>query len=569
MARNSQKILVRSTLCTKAWRLPKRRFSLLLTELLEAVPEAGLELLNPGVNTSRIISGIDSSETPDIAFFIAEGVLLLTTAMVFKDDQCGLVQMIEQLSNANTVGIAIKLGRFIDEVSPEVLAIATELDYPVFKIPEDTTLGVTYHKLQSHIWGNETRQVYQALEIQKTISRLLFKGATLSEMLQYLAHSIQNDVLYFDYFFDLSSFGTAHRAGRPDEQLAAEIGAQLGEIHINKPIAIIDEFHLETSSGQINCIVAPIEAGNTYPGFLTILYHDQIPDPLLYAITEQASMVLSFHAHNTRRLHESTSKQKEELFKRLLQKKSYADPSILDSFRLVSSFPMIDLGSYQVVAAGFDAGKLAASEKNRDHFSLVHLWLDKQTAHLKERCVLIPLRESDHLFLFIRETQAQLTVLLQTMAEELARRVNIVLRFGIGNQAHTIESLNSSYIEAVTAMNKALEDQELSLVRFYDSEGITELLQFAPEGHIRHYCTHILHKLAYPESEYDQSLRDTLEAFLDCQCDITQTARQLYIHRNTVRYRITKIQKHLERPLDDPEFTLQLRLAMYLTSEQA
>ena len=542
---------------------------MLLTELLNAVPEAGLELLNPEVSTNRVVGGIDSSETPDIALYIAEGVLLLTTAMVFKDDQTGLVQMIEQLSNANTVGIAIKLGRFIDEVSPEVLAIATELNYPVFKIPEDTTLGVTYHKLQSHIWGNETRQVYKALEIQKTISRLLFKGATLSEMLQYLAHSIQNDVLYFDYFFDLSSFGTAHRAGRPDEQLAAEIGAQLGEIHINKPIAIIDEFHLETSSGQINCIVAPIEAGNTYPGFLTILYHDQIPDPLLYAITEQASMVLSFHAHNTRRLHESTSKQKEELFKRLLQKKSYADPSILDSFRLVSSFPMIDLGSYQVVAAGFDAGKLAASEKNRDHFSLVHLWLDKQTAHLKERCVLIPLRESDHLFLFIRETQAQLTVLLQTMAEELARRVNIVLRFGIGNQAHTIESLNSSYIEAVTAMNKALEDQELSLVRFYDSEGITELLQFAPEGHIRHYCTHILHKLAYPESEYDQSLRDTLEAFLDCQCDITQTARQLYIHRNTVRYRITKIQKHLERPLDDPEFTLQLRLAMYLTSEQA
>ena len=540
---------------------------MLLSELLSAVPEAGLDLLNPEVSTDRFVSGIDSSETPDIAQYIAEGVLLLTTAMVFKTDQSGLIQMIEQLSDAGTVGIAIKLGRFIDEVDPEVLKTATQLDYPVFKIPEDTTLGVTYHKLQSHIWGNETRQVYQALEIQKTLSRMLFNGASLVEMLQYLAYSIQNDVLYFDYFFDLASSGTAHGTGRPDEQLAAEIGAQLEEIHINKPITLIDEFHLKISSGQINCIVAPIEAGNTYPGFLAVLYHNQIPDPLLYAVTEQASMVLSFHAHNLRRLHETASKQKEELFKRLMQMKSQTESSTIDTFQLVTSFPMIDLGSYRAVAVGFDASELPATEKKRDHFSLVRLWLEKQTAQLKERCVLIPLRESGHLFLFIRETQALLPVMLQDMAEGLARHVPIAMRFGIGNQAHTIESLNSSYIEAVSAMNKALEDPELPVVSFYSSEGITELLQFSPEGHIRHYCTHILQKLAYPVGEYERSLRETLEAFLDCQCDITHTAKQLYIHRNTVRYRITKIQQLLKRPLDDPEFTLQLRLAMYLTSE--
>ncbi|MDR2035922.1 MAG: helix-turn-helix domain-containing protein, partial [Coriobacteriales bacterium] len=81
----------------------------------------------------------------------------------------------------------------------------------------------------------------------------------------------------------------------------------------------------------------------------------------------------------------------------------------------------------------------------------------------------------------------------------------------------------------------------------------------------RYYCTHVLQGLAYPEGEYLSSLRDTLEVYLNCQCDITQTAKLLFVHRNTVRYRITKIQNMLPRPLDDPDFTLQGRLVTYLS----
>lgn len=40
---------------------------------------------------------------------------------------------------------------------------------------------------------------------------------------------------------------------------------------------------------------------------------------------------------------------------------------------------------------------------------------------------------------------------------------------------------------------------------------------------------------------HDDDLRDTVKALVDANMDITKAARRLYVHRNTVLYRIGKI----------------------------
>lgn len=541
---------------------------MLLAELLDANPEAGLVLLNPGANLTRPVSGIDSSETPDIDQYVAEGTLLLTTAMVFRDDQSDFARMIEQLHHAGTAGIAIKLGRFITTVAPAVLKRASELDYPVFSIPSDTTLSIVYHRLQSHIWGAETRQLFAALDIQKRLTKMLLGSASLTELLSHLSRSLNRDVFYYDYFFDLYAAGAPDAATRPDERLAAQVGVLLRSLHQHQPLSIIDEFKLKTVQGELLCTVTPIETGAAYPSFLAILSESLAPEPFSSVIAEQAGTVFSFLAHNTRRLTEADWRSREEHFLKLLHLRPGADPALIDTRPLSPTFALADLASYQLVAIGFDASKLPSYLAERDHFALVQLWLAKETAALGQHCVLIPLRSQGHFVLLVREPRSLLPLLLQTIADRLLEHLPLALRFGVGNQTNNLETLNSAYIEATTTLRRTLEDPSLPAVQFYSSEGIGELLQFAPEDHIQHYCTHILQSLAYPEDEYLRSLRDTLEAYLDCQCDLTHTSKTLYVHRNTVRYRMTKIQNLLAQDLNDSDFTLQLRLAIFLSRKK-
>lgn len=543
-----------------------------LAELIAAVPELRLVLLNADADLDRPVVGIDSTETPDIAAYLAPHTLLTTTAMVYQDDQAGLISLISQLHEAECAGLAIKLGRFIFALDSEVIEAANLLRFPLFSIPSDMTLGIVYHKLQSHIWGVQTTQLYETLDIQRQMSALLFRGASRAEILQHFAQLIKRDVLYCDFFFDSMGIGAAAN-GIPHihRRVADEVRGALQGIHRQQPILTTDEFTVQTSEGAIHVIVTPVESKQSYPAFLVILYAQWVPDSFAYLTAEQAGSMLSLLAHTDAEGREARWHSLEGHLLNLLRLDAGTAPPIADLRAFPAAFSFDDLGSCQVVCIGVDHSALSeglAGLVGRDHLALVESWVSKQLRALRRspgQSVLVPLRSQNLLFALIREPRTNIQPLLQSMAEGLAQYVPLRLCFGIGNQAHGIESLNASYIEASSALRKALGDASLPALQVYSSEGISELLQFAPDDHIRHYCEHVLHALAYPESEYHRYLRETLEAYLDCQRDITHTAKTLFVHRNTVRYRINKIGLLLDGSLNDPTFTLQLRLAIHLS----
>jgi purine catabolism regulator len=48
---------------------------------------------------------------------------------------------------------------------------------------------------------------------------------------------------------------------------------------------------------------------------------------------------------------------------------------------------------------------------------------------------------------------------------------------------------------------------------------------------------------------------------LETHCQLSETAKRLYVHRNTVIYRLEKCEELIGRSLKEPDETLRLRLA--------
>ena len=69
--------------------------------------------------------------------------------------------------------------------------------------------------------------------------------------------------------------------------------------------------------------------------------------------------------------------------------------------------------------------------------------------------------------------------------------------------------------------------------------------------------------------EYDKqnatNMVETLDCYFACNCNVSETAKALFIHRNTLIYRIDKIKSILGRDLKDSEERLlrQLGLRVY------
>ena len=81
-----------------------------------------------------------------------------------------------------------------------------------------------------------------------------------------------------------------------------------------------------------------------------------------------------------------------------------------------------------------------------------------------------------------------------------------------------------------------------------------------PAHEIRAFAERLLGPLVTDAAHAE--LVDTLEAYLRTHGNLNAVARQLYLHRNTVRYRLRRIAKLTGANLDDPDTRLGLQLAI-------
>lgn len=82
-----------------------------------------------------------------------------------------------------------------------------------------------------------------------------------------------------------------------------------------------------------------------------------------------------------------------------------------------------------------------------------------------------------------------------------------------------------------------------------------------PREDLREFYHYNLKKLTDP-SVSEMALMQTLAVYLETHCQISETAKRLYVHRNTIIYRLEKIEELLGKSIKDPDTTLHLRLAL-------
>jgi sugar diacid utilization regulator len=81
-----------------------------------------------------------------------------------------------------------------------------------------------------------------------------------------------------------------------------------------------------------------------------------------------------------------------------------------------------------------------------------------------------------------------------------------------------------------------------------------------PTDDIRAFATRVLGPLI--SEDRDDELFDTLESYLRHSGSVNTVARQLYLHRNTVRHRLRRVRKLIGADLADPDTRLSLQLAI-------
>jgi purine catabolism regulator len=136
------------------------------------------------------------------------------------------------------------------------------------------------------------------------------------------------------------------------------------------------------------------------------------------------------------------------------------------------------------------------------------------------------------------------------------------LAIGIGRTVPNLLDAGKSYAEASQAMKLEHRLKHKKPQVFANLGVYRLLLPLAEKGELRPFAEQMLGKLLRNEGSERGHLLETLNAYFRCNGNVMQTARVLFIHRNTLLYRLDRIRELGGFDLDDAETRLQLQLAL-------
>jgi purine catabolism regulator len=138
----------------------------------------------------------------------------------------------------------------------------------------------------------------------------------------------------------------------------------------------------------------------------------------------------------------------------------------------------------------------------------------------------------------------------------------IPARCGIGTPAQDLTAWRDSFRQAGQALEMARRLGESKPLYFPDLSVYRLLMQIEHNPELMSFQEETIGPLLAHESGND--LIHTLEAYFENKGNLSQTAEALYIHRNTLLYRMERIQEILKLDLDRPTSRLAVQLALHI-----
>lgn len=537
---------------------------LTVEELLrDCCPE--LTVLNTRANLSRQVFSVDSTETPDVSDYISENTMIITTGMAFRDDPGHLSEFITMLNKKPVPALAIKLERFISHIPQSVIDTADALHFPLLLIPRESTLGTISHRILSYIWNSQAKTLSGAIEINREFSRFVLRNAPVSELISHLSQMLHRSILFISPFLEVE---TQSILDDIDPQTVKQTLTMIRSHYLGTRCRRQHNlFHIDgKTEGDASVSVFPVAVDSHQKYLLAVFNAKKIPYPFSELVLEQVTIPIAFVQYKYQMIESGALLEKKKFFR--LVSSAQNDP---ETFPLMlatydSWYGLTSSNFYQAIIVGID--NLNSYEEPHQVFSIIYRWLEREALVKFPDAAVFPTDKENHLAIVLQRPVENISDLLNGLNNKLGSFLPFSLSFSIGNNVTGLDSLWFSYLKALEAYNKAAENGESHFIKQYFAQGIRDIVQLIPSDHAKHFSKYVLKELTYPKTKLNRELRQTLTVFMNNQGDLSKTAQEAYLHRNTVRYRIEKVRAILGADLDNPEVSMNIRLALLFTAEK-
>lgn len=190
----------------------------------------------------------------------------------------------------------------------------------------------------------------------------------------------------------------------------------------------------------------------------------------------------------------------------------------------------------------------------------------------KNKDYVISVGEND--VVLVRETKPgidarELEKIAHSIVDTVSSEFFLSITVGIGTVAEMIKDLSNSFRESQVAIEVGKVFDTKKSVISYENLGIGRLIYQLPTTLCEMFLQEVFKKGSL--ESLDHETLTTIQAFFENNLNVSETSRKLFVHRNTLVYRLEKIRKLTGLDLREFDHAITFKVALmvkkYLTSK--
>lgn len=507
----------------------------------------------------NIINHASLMEVPDIFNYVDANNLLITTLYPIYNNEEAIKTLIPKLAEKNLAGICIKPIRYVKEIPAIMLQQANELNFPVIELPPDANLSTLVNQILELALNKHINTLKFRNFVHEELMNLFLRGADIKTLIDSLAKMVGYPILLLDRNREIISLSqeleNQQISLHPLEGNQRENAAL--RIKVNDREYLGDRY-----------IEYSIKAGKTGFGYIVLLKGDGNNPNLLVAVEQAALLIASVFYKNNAVLEKEKNFQ-DAFIRDILQGKIKSQLETINkakAFGWSLEFPQV-IGVIRV----FEENELM--KKRRYEYligsGIVEGTFSKRLSINTNRIKTIYLDDSLVVFvnaLFINSIKESCMEIGRSIIESYKHDGK--LGIGISDIIENINRFPQAYREAQDTLNLGAILNKGSFVSHYDDYQMFHLIKEIKEPDLlRRFMTDRLGRLMAYDQANETDLMNTLRVLMEENFNAKRAAERLYVHYNTLRYRVEKIKElgvQFENGLQIGELVLAYNIYLWL-----
>ena len=521
---------------------------------------AGLSGAGNAISTVTVI------DTPDGAKWLSGGEFVITTAYMLKDDEEALLRFIRTLKARKASALGIKQGRYIENIPDSALALSDDLGLPLLLIPQKFPYADIINPILSELVNQQTNRLIQANLIHTKFTELAVSDASIPDILSAFMSIVGVPTAFFDFetaqiwYSDSESSLAQHLKterilshrdidrARYDLHLIANQNRRFGVLVFEKGVleremeedggtALIRErdpgfkIALENAATNIilreQTIISNRQVAERYKGLLIqdILIHNIKSETEIHNRAEifgwdfhDGGIVLEVDINNIkqrfkRNFSNNTSKMLEEMSTEIF------DISIREILRFYPNAHYVKLSDIIIFV-------LSIRPKERKQ-------MEKQIAEAFSRI------------------------------QKSIENIPFTISFGIGRYYENIEQIYLSYQEAREVIRLSYMFSWFNRILYYEKMDLFRIfLPILDNQEALEACRNCLQTLLDYDRKNGKNMLETLQVVSECDWNLKLAAERMFLHPNSVKYRMEQIGKLIHRNCREHSDRLLIEIAI-------